>query len=120
MIAFIVEILFFSVCGWIGHIVVKGLTLGKIDLDYGDSSESIITELIGVGILLALAVIISLLINANAEPASGQSALPVHRSFQSDTNPEDQNRFANKTVQDDTFRSRGFLKSEFYPSLRGA
>ena len=97
MIAFFVEILFFSVCGWIGHIVVKGLTLGKVDLDYGDSSESIITELIGVGILLVLAVIISLLINANAESPSEQSALPVHRSFQSDTNPKGQNRFAHKS-----------------------
>lgn len=67
MIAFVLEILFFGFCGWLGHVAVKILTLGKIDLDYGDSSESVITEWIGVGVLLAIAMLISFLINTKLE-----------------------------------------------------
>jgi len=43
----IVEILFFAVCGWIGHVVVKAVTFGKVDLDWGSGSESVLTECIG-------------------------------------------------------------------------
>lgn len=70
MISFIVEMIFFSICGWIGHAVVKVLTFGKVDLDYGDSSDSVITQWIGVGVLLAVAMLISFLINANQDEAS--------------------------------------------------
>jgi hypothetical protein len=30
----IVRCLFFTVCGWIGHSVIKALTLGKVDMDF--------------------------------------------------------------------------------------
>lgn len=54
------EFLFSTICGWVGHVVVKGLTFGKVDLDWGSSSESVITELIGLGILLGAAVLIAM------------------------------------------------------------
>jgi hypothetical protein len=84
MIAFIVEILFFGFCGWLGHVAVKIVTFGKVDLDYGDSSESVITEWIGVGVLLAIAMLISFLINANRDQASAK-LIPVGRQIRSCT-----------------------------------
>jgi hypothetical protein len=54
--------LFHTLCGWVGHVAVKVVTFGKVDLDWGDSSESIITETIGAGVLLGIAMIISLII----------------------------------------------------------
>ena len=47
IVQFIIEILFFTVCGWIGHIVVKLLTFGKVDLDWGRGSESVAAEWLG-------------------------------------------------------------------------
>jgi|GEM_PF-1280467 len=79
MIAFIVEILFFGFCGWLGHVSVKIVTLGKVDLDYGESSESVITEWIGVGVLLAIAMLISFLINANRDQSSA-ILIPTRRA----------------------------------------
>ena len=84
MIALIVEILFFGFCGWLGHVAVKIITLGKVDLDYGDSSESVFTEWIGVGVLLAIAMLISFLINANREQSSG-GLIPTSRQGQCST-----------------------------------
>lgn len=78
MIAFIVEILFYGFCGWLGHVAVKIVTLGKVDLDYGNSSESVIAEWIGVGVLLAIAMLISFLINVNRDQSSAM-LMPVGR-----------------------------------------
>jgi hypothetical protein len=44
---FILEVLFFTVCGWIGHVVVKVVTFGKVDLDWGTGSESVLAEWLG-------------------------------------------------------------------------
>lgn len=44
---FVAEFLFFTVCGWIGHAVAKLVTFGKIDLDCGASSESVLAEWLG-------------------------------------------------------------------------
>lgn len=55
MIESLVEILFYSLCGWVGHIAVKIFTLGKVDLDYGDTSDGCVAEWIGVVVLLLLA-----------------------------------------------------------------
>ena len=76
MIAFIVEILFFGFCGWLGHVTVKIVSLGKIDLDYGDSAESVITEWIGAGVFLAIAMVISFVINANRDRSSAELISP--------------------------------------------
>lgn len=43
------------VCGWVGHHAVKLLTLGRVRLDYGATSEGVIAESIGAGVLLVLA-----------------------------------------------------------------
>ena len=79
MIAFIIEILFFGFCGWLGHVAVKIFTLGRVSLDYGDNSESVITEWIGVGAFLAIAMLISFLINASRDQSSGMR-MPVSES----------------------------------------
>ena len=62
VIQLLIEVLFYTVCGWVGHIAVKAVTFGKVDLDWGNSSESVITEYIGAGVLIALAMLISLII----------------------------------------------------------
>ena len=62
VIQLLIEVLFYTVCGWVGHIVVKAATFGKVDLDWGKTSESVITEYIGAGVLIALAMLISLII----------------------------------------------------------
>ena len=52
ILEFIIECLFWTVCGWVGHIVVKALTFGKVGLDWGSGSESILTEWLGFAFLL--------------------------------------------------------------------
>jgi len=59
---FIVEILFFTVCGWVGHIVVKAVTLGRVDLDWGRGSESVLAEWLGFFFLLFTAGLIAWII----------------------------------------------------------
>ena len=63
ILEWIVEILFFACCGWLGHVFVKAITLGKVDLEYGESSEGVVAELIGVAMVLAIAIGVSLAIN---------------------------------------------------------
>ena len=53
----LVDILFYTCCGWVGHIVIKIITLGKVDLEYGDSSESPIAASIGAAFLIAIAIL---------------------------------------------------------------
>jgi len=56
------EFLFDTLCGWVGHVVVKGITFGKIDLEWGSSSESVVAEFIGLGILLGAGALIALVV----------------------------------------------------------
>lgn len=58
LFGFLFELAFHKICGWIGHITVKVLTFGKVEIDWGDSSESILAEMIGVGVLLGLAALV--------------------------------------------------------------
>ena len=52
IVEFIIEVLFFTVCGFVGHVVVKALTFGKIDLEWGSGSESVLTEWLGFFFIL--------------------------------------------------------------------
>ncbi len=49
-----IEVLFYVICGWIGHWTVKAVTLGRVDWDWGKGAESIITEWIGVGVVIVV------------------------------------------------------------------
>ena len=62
LIYLLVQLVFDNICGWVGYITAKTVTLGRIELEWGSSSESVIAECIGGGVLLALAVLVSLLI----------------------------------------------------------
>jgi len=62
VIELLIEVLFYTICGWVGHIAVKAATFGKVDLEWGRASESVIIEYIGAGVLIALAMLISLII----------------------------------------------------------
>jgi hypothetical protein len=55
---FLVECLFYSVCGWVGHTVVRLCSLGRIRLDWGSDSESCLTEAIGAIFLLGLGLVL--------------------------------------------------------------
>ncbi len=59
MIELIIEGFFYWVCGWVGHVFVKVITFGKVDLEWGSSSESVITETIGMCALLFIGLGIS-------------------------------------------------------------
>lgn len=52
------QLVFEKICGWVGHITVKTLTFGKVDIDWGESSESILAECIGIGVLLGIAALV--------------------------------------------------------------
>ncbi len=39
ILAFLWECLFYAACGWIGHWTVKILTLGRVNLDWGETAE---------------------------------------------------------------------------------
>ncbi len=55
IVEFILECLFFTVCGWIGHVVVKLITFGKVDLEWGAAAESMLAEWIGLFLVLLVA-----------------------------------------------------------------
>jgi hypothetical protein len=55
------ELCFFYLCGWVGWGVVKLLTFGRVDLDWGDSAESFLTQVIGFGFLLAVALAVTMM-----------------------------------------------------------
>jgi hypothetical protein len=50
-----IRLLFGVVCGWLGHMLVRALTLGRVDLDWGAGSESVIAEWLGLFLVLLLA-----------------------------------------------------------------
>jgi hypothetical protein len=54
VLEFILECLFYTVCGWVGHVVVKAITFGRVELDWGTSSESVLTEWIGLVFVLVV------------------------------------------------------------------
>lgn len=62
IVQFIIEVLFYAVCGWVGHVVVRVVTFGKVKLDWGESAESILTEWIGFFFLLGVAILVATLV----------------------------------------------------------
>ena len=58
VIEWIIEILFFTFFAWVGHWVVKLFTFGKVELEYDDSSESVITAWIGFAFILGVALLV--------------------------------------------------------------
>jgi len=58
VIEWIIETLFLTFFAWVGHWVVKFITLGKVELEYEDSSESVITACIGFAFILGAALLI--------------------------------------------------------------
>ena len=68
MITFILDILFYGVCHWVGVVTVKAITLGKVDLSDEDPSEFFFLEWIGVGVLLVIAMLAVFLINVMRDP----------------------------------------------------
>ncbi len=59
MLDFLVGLIFDTICGWIGHQFVRLVTLGRVDLDWGDGSESVAAQWIGVFVLVGLIFMIS-------------------------------------------------------------
>ena len=64
ILQFIVECLFFTVCGWVGHVVIRVVTLGRVDLNWGSGSESVISEWTGLFFLLLVAGFIAWMIHS--------------------------------------------------------
>ena len=64
ILGFIVECLFFTVCGFLGHIVVKAVTFGKLDLDWGPGSASVLAEWLGCFFVLLLAGLIAWIVHS--------------------------------------------------------
>lgn len=56
---FIFEVLFSTIFGWVGHVVVKAVTLGKVDLDWGSGSESELSGWIGFFVVLFVAGVVA-------------------------------------------------------------
>ena len=61
MIHFLFESVFLTICGWVGHVVVRILTLGRVKLDWGTESESSVTEAIGIIFLLMMGILVVVL-----------------------------------------------------------
>lgn len=72
MIQAIVELLFYTCCGWIGRIAVKLLTLGKVDLKYEDTDNGTMAECVVLFLALGIFAIIH-----QALPISGRDAFPT-------------------------------------------
>lgn len=56
MLHFVFECIFLSTCGWVGHVALRILTLGRVKLDWGAESESNVTEAIGAILLLMIGI----------------------------------------------------------------
>ena len=52
LIEFFIECLFYHACGWLGYMVVKTITLGKVDLDWNEGAESIVAGIVGLAVVL--------------------------------------------------------------------
>lgn len=61
VIQLIADFLFHSLCGRLGHFAVKAVTFGKVEIEWENSSESVLAEYIGAGILLGALVPVSML-----------------------------------------------------------
>ena len=67
MIHFLFESVFLTICGWVGHVVVRILTLGRVKLDWSTESESeseaesSVTEAIGIIFLLMMGILVVVL-----------------------------------------------------------
>ena len=48
----VIDILFSTICGWVGHAVVKVATFGKVDMDWRKGSESTLAAWIGLCVLV--------------------------------------------------------------------
>lgn len=59
IIALIFEGLFYFACGWFGHVLVKVITFGKIDLEWGADSESFVATIIGIAALLFIGLVLT-------------------------------------------------------------
>ncbi len=49
----VIESLAFRVCGWIGSVVVRAVTFGKLDSGYEPSSDSYFAAAIGFVVILS-------------------------------------------------------------------
>lgn len=58
MLDSLVGIIFDTICGGIGHHFVKFVTLGRVDLDWGEGSGSVLAQWVGVFVLVGLGVIV--------------------------------------------------------------
>jgi hypothetical protein len=63
ILEFIIECFFYTVCGWLGHIVVKTVTLGKVNLEWGAGVESVVADWIGLFFVLVVAGLIAWIVN---------------------------------------------------------
>lgn len=52
MLHFLYESIFLSICGWVGHVVVRILTLGRVRLELSAEPESNVTAAVGAIVLL--------------------------------------------------------------------
>lgn len=55
VIEFVFEVLFHSVCGWVGRHFVKLATLGRVDMEWESGSEAVLADAIGALVLFSLA-----------------------------------------------------------------
>ena len=58
IVGWIIEVLFRSLCGWVGHAVVKALSVGGIDLEWSDGPESVLAGWLGFFFLLGVALVV--------------------------------------------------------------
>ncbi len=62
-IGWIAEALFHTACGWIGHHLLRIVTLGRVAPEWGEGSESAVAEWVGLmAILVAVSALAWLLV----------------------------------------------------------
>lgn len=67
---FLVEVVFYTVCGWIGSTFVRLLTFGRVDLDWREGSESVLAEWIGLAVLVGVILLVAVFWPRPASPAT--------------------------------------------------
>jgi len=54
--SFLIDIVFSSICEWVGYVTIRILTMGRVKLDWGRGTESVMAEAIGIIVLLMIGI----------------------------------------------------------------
>lgn len=59
LLEMLVDFLRHTILAWVGWAFLKAITLGRVDLDWREGSDSVVCEWIGLGVILGAGLIVA-------------------------------------------------------------